>query len=172
MKKIILIFFMLLVSTMFVGCGSATNDVVRIHIRGNSNSVCDQAVKLQVRDSVVEYITPMLASCSCSDDVKKVLEENLLQIESIADNVLKGEGFCYTAKAKISYEYFPTREYDGEVFSADYYDALIVNLGSGSGDNWWCVAYPPLCFVGENDGSNNVQYKSKLLEIINEFFGR
>ena len=102
--------------------------------------------------------------------VKDIINKNLWKIESIADNVLVEEGFDYTASAKINNEYFPSRSYDGEVYPADYYDALIINLGSGSGDNWWCVAYPPLCFVGEGMG-NNIQYKSKLVEMISNFFG-
>ena len=79
--------------------------------------------------------------------------------------------FDYIANSRVSCEYFPSRNYNGTIFEADYYDALIVNLGSGEGNNWWCVAYPPLCFVGEETGGN-VVYKSKLLELINKYFGR
>ena len=69
-------------------------------------------------------------------------------------------------------EYFPTRCYDDVVLESGEYDSLIVELGSGTGDNWWCVAYPPLCFVNAtDDGTENVVYRSKLLEIIKSFFG-
>lgn len=171
MKKLIIMFLIIFSCSLFSGCG-VSNDVVRIHIRGNSNLDIDQEVKLVVRDEVVDFITPLLASCNDSSEVKEILEENLSSIENIADNVLTKCGFDYKSNASINHEYFPTREYDGEVFPADYYDALILNLGSGEGDNWWCVAYPPLCFVGEVDGSDSVRYESKLIELINKFFGR
>ena len=90
---------------------------------------------------------------------------------NIADKTLKENGFEYLSSANINNEYFPSREYDGVVFPADYYDALIVNLGNGSGNNWWCVAYPPLCFVGEDTSEDGVKYKSKILELINKFMG-
>lgn len=171
MKKLLIIFLICFSLLGFSGCDGC-NDVVRIHIRGNSNLSIDQEVKLVVRDKVVEFITPLLSTCENSSDVKNILEDNLEEIENIADGVLKDYGFEYVSTAKLNNEYFPTREYGGVVFSADYYDALILELGSGSGDNWWCVAYPPLCFVGDYDDSGEVKYKSKLVELINNFWGR
>lgn len=171
MKKLWFLIVVIFVSSfVFVGCDSNDN-IVRIHIRANSNNSCDQAIKLEVRDKVVEYITPIIAECSNSEEVKCVLGKSLCSIETIANNVLQESGFEYCANAEIRNEYFPSRSYDGMVYPADYYDALIVELGSGDGDNWWCVAYPPLCFVGDNLGDTNIQYKSKLLEMISRFFG-
>lgn len=171
--KVVCIILMVIVSIIFVGCNlSVDEDVVRIHIRANSNSVEDQGVKLKVRDKVVEFITPIIAGCSNSKDVKLCLEKNLNGIENVADDVLSCNGFYYSSNVRINNEYFPSREYNGNVFPADYYDALIIELGSGNGDNWWCVAYPPLCFVGyENETSGNIQYKSKLVELVNKYFG-
>lgn len=171
MKKLLIIVVAIISIFAFNGC-SVENSVVRIHIRANSNLDIDQEVKLDVRDKVVEFITPLIATCENSKDVKAVLEDNLSEIENVADEVLSLCGFDYVSNAKINNEYFPTREYDGVVFSADYYDALILELGSGKGDNWWCVAYPPLCFVGECNDSENIEYKSKLVELINKFIGR
>ena len=170
MKKMFSVILMIMISLIaFSGCSEEEN-ILRIHIRANSNSEYDQSVKLKVRDNVIDYITPLIAKCENCEEVKNTLNKNLGNIESIADNVLAEEGFDYTSSARINNEYFPSRSYDGEVYPADYYDALIINLGSGSGDNWWCVAYPPLCFVGEGMG-NNIQYKSKLVEMISNFFG-
>lgn len=169
MKKLLLIFLIFINVFMFTGC-SEKESVIRIHIRANSNLEEDQAIKLKVRDNVIEYITPLIADCNNSNDVKLTLENNLDTIENIANDVLVGSGFEYTSKAKINNEYFPSRMYDEVVFDSGYYDALILNLGSGTGDNWWCVAYPPLCFVGEEIGGQ-VKYKSKILELINKYFG-
>ena len=85
---------------------------------------------------------------------------------------MQGEGFDYFADATILKEYFPTRTYDDVTLYDGEYDALIINLGSAKGDNWWCLVYPPLCFVAEYDLTNsNIVYRSKLLEIIQSFFG-
>ena len=171
--KIILVFTIVVLSLFTIcGCGTNKDNVVRIHIRANSNIACDQDIKLVVRDSIVSYITPLIAGCHDSKEVIGVLSDNLSSIESVANNVLLENGFEYVSSAEITNEYFPTRQYNDYVFPADFYDALIINLGSGCGNNWWCVAYPPLCFVGTETGNANVRYKSKLVELINVFLGR
>lgn len=151
--------------------GCSEESVIRIHIRANSNQACDQSVKLLVKDEIVNYITPLIADCCNSSEVKETLTLHLSDIESVANSVLSDNGYSYVSNAEIRNEYFPTRTYEDVVFESDYYDALILELGSGKGDNWWCVAYPPLCFVGESDGSNNITYKSKIVELINKFMG-
>jgi stage II sporulation protein R len=93
-----------------------------------------------------------------------MLKNNLLEIERVANAVLKDGGFTYTCKAKLVTEEFPTRVYDGFTLEQGIYDALILELGSAKGDNWWCVVYPPLCFASPN--GKNVVYKSKIAEII------
>jgi stage II sporulation protein R len=157
---------------IFVGCGVNDKEVIRIHIRANSNSSYDQEVKLSVRDKVVDFITPLIAECLSCEEVKECLTDNLNRITDVVDCELRENGFEYQSHARINNEYFPSRKYGDKVFPADYYDALIIELGSGQGDNWWCVAYPPLCFVGyENGNIGNIQYKSKSVELINNFFG-
>lgn len=172
MKKFSFVFVLVFVAIVMVGCSNKQENIVRIHIRAHSNSSIDQSIKLQVRDNLIDYITPLIAQCDDSDGVKYVLGNNISSIKAIADNTLRDNGFDYCSTVRLDNEYFPTRNYAGQVFSANYYDALIVELGSGSGDNWWCVAYPPLCFVGEETFGDSVQYKSKILELINKYLGR
>lgn len=145
-----------------------STEFFRIHIRANSNLEEDQYVKYLIKDEVVEYLTPYLANCQSFEDVEQVLSSKIDGIQTVADNVLRENGFTYSTTAKINNEYFPTRSYAGYVLDSGYYDALILEIGEGIGDNWWCVVYPPLCFV---DTTQNVVYKSKFLEIINKFFG-
>ena len=159
----------LVLSMGIYGCSDTYRDVVRIHIRANSNEVCDQSVKLKVRDSVIDYITPIIMDAVDVEEVKCILEANIPNIVKVADKVLQEEGYEYRAIAYVDNEFFPTRVYGEYTFPADYYDALVINLGTGDGDNWWCVAYPPLCFVTEGEG--RVVYKSKIWEIINKYFG-
>ena len=82
--------------------------------------------------------------------------------------VLAANGFSYVSRAQIRREDFPSRVYEGVTLEAGIYDALIVELGSGEGANWWCVVYPPLCFAGETGA--DVQYRSRIWEIIQGFF--
>lgn len=174
MKKFItvIVLCVVLISSMFLfsSCNASLNQsYLRIHIRANSNSEKDQDIKYLIKDKLVEFITPLVASSKSKQDVENKLKCQENQIEDFIDRILKEEGFEYGSEMKINTEYFPTRTYDDVTLEADYYDALIINLGSGSGDNWWCVVYPPLCFTNQNN-MQNVVYKSKLVEIIRKFF--
>ncbi|MDE6274336.1 MAG: stage II sporulation protein R [Clostridiales bacterium] len=140
---------------------------LRVHIRANSNEACDQNVKYKVRDRVVEYLTPTVADCTTKEEAMRKIGAKLDEAARVADEVLRENGYTYGARASLRQEEFPTRVYDGVTLSAGVYDALILELGSGTGDNWWCVVYPPLCFAS---GNGNVVYKSKIAEIINKFF--
>lgn len=141
---------------------------LRVHIRANSNGAEDQAVKYEVRDGVVAYLTPVAASCQTKAEAMQAVGARLSEIEAVAERILQENGYRYGVKASLKKEEFPTRVYEDATLPAGVYDALILELGTGEGDNWWCVVYPPLCFTG---GQVNVVYKSKILEIIRTFFG-
>ncbi len=144
----------------------AACDYLRIHIRAGSNDEADQTVKYRVRDEIVEYLTPLVANCKDKAEALAAIEASLPQISRIADGVLRSRGFFYGASATLTTESFPTRAYGEYILPAGEYSSLILRLGSGSGDNWWCVVYPPLCFTGRE----NVVYKSKIKEIIDRFY--
>lgn len=141
-------------------------EYLRIHIRADSNEQDAQDVKYVVKDAVVEFLTPKLVECTTKEKAEQIINDNLENIESIANSVLKRNGFSYECNAKIATEQFPTRVYGPLTLESGFYDALILELGSGSGDNWWCVVYPPLCFT--TSGTNYV-YRSKIMDIINDF---
>ncbi len=141
-------------------------DYLRIHIRADSNEQADQAVKYHIRDKVVEYLTPLVADCSNKKAATAAVKGKLDEIAAIAKNALREQGFSYGARAELKKEKFPTRAYGEYLLPAGEYTALVLYLGSGSGDNWWCVVYPPLCFTG----GENVVYKSKIKEIIARFY--
>lgn len=172
-KKIIKIIVLILGCGIFLaGCFDSANigyseSILRIHIRANSNSIEDQEIKYDIKAMVVEYLTPIVAEINSKEDLINSLNYNKSSIENIINAKLKEQGFNYLSNMKISNELFPTRTYGEYTFEADYYDALIVELGEAKGDNWWCVVYPPLCFKSAN---TKVVYKSKILEIINQFF--
>ncbi len=144
-------------------------EYLRIHVRADSNESCAQAVKYKVKDAVVKYLTPYIAECDTKEKAKTLLTDRLKGIESVSNAVLRQNGFDYTSTASVKTEKFPTREYDGLELKGGYYDALIIELGSGKGDNWWCVVYPPLCFTGD---STPYVYRSKILDLIDRFFNK
>ena len=139
---------------------------LRIHIRADSNDPQAQAVKYTVRDEVVEYLTPLVAEYETKTEAMNGVAQNLDTIAAVATQTLHRKGFSYTATAELTVENFPTRVYADHTLPAGEYSALIIRLGSGAGDNWWCVVYPPLCFAATNA---DVVYKSKIKEIIENF---
>lgn len=143
-------------------------EYLRIHIRANSNDVGDQGVKYKVKEGVVDVLIPLLAEIESFEQAKQVMSENFDLIEETANNILAKEGFAYKAKAKIDNEYFPTRVYDNLTLEEGYYDALILNLGSGEGNNWWCLVYPAFCFT-QSQSSENAIYISKIWETIKKW---
>ncbi len=173
MKKFCIVFgflFIIILTVVLTAQPSAEKtEFLRLHVRANSDSVIDQEIKYEVKDAIVEYLMPVAASCESKEDAMAKLEDSLSGIEAVADRVLSEHGFSYRAKADLRREDFPTRVYEDVTLEAGVYDALIVELGSGEGANWWCVLYPPMCFAGEADG-NNIRYRSRIYEIIRDFF--
>lgn len=150
---------------------SAT-EYLRIHIRANSNAEHDQTVKYLVRDEIVAYLTPIVASCETKSEAKTEISLKLNELSTLATDVLNKNGYAYAGKAYLRKETFPTRVYETVTLQAGVYDAIIVELGDGAGDNWWCVVYPPLCFSGGRVTAGNIRYKSKIAEIIQNFFSK
>ena len=144
---------------------SQKTQYLRIHIRANSNSDEDQSVKYKVKDEIVEALIPLLADVESFDEAKSIVSQNFGYIEEVANKTLLDNGFFYTSSASIKNEYFPTRSYDEITLEEGYYDALILNLGSGDGDNWWCIVFPAFCFT-QTKKIDNIEYISRIWEII------
>lgn len=117
--------------------------VLRLHVVANSDSEGDQAVKLRVRDAVLQAAQPLLQDATSTDDAKRILGNSLGTLEQAANQVL--ENLPYTATVSLNRELFGTRDYQSFSLPGGYYDALRVTLGTGEGKNWWCVVYPQIC---------------------------
>lgn len=164
LSVVLISFFALLLG----GCNFSSNEsYLRIHIRANSNSQSDQSIKYEIKNVCVEYLSEYVPDCKSKDDVVDMLNNQTHSLKLIIDEFLQEKGFDYECNIKINNEFFPTRTYGDLTLEEDYYDALIINLGSGIGDNWWCVVYPPLCF----NTNSNVVYKSKIKELIDKIWG-
>jgi len=145
-------------------------DYLRIHIRANSNTSLDQSVKYEIKDTLVDFLTPYLCNVKTKDEAIEIVESLTPSINAKCNKLLRQKGFSYTANVKVNNEYFPTRNYDDVTLESGYYDAVIVELGEAEGDNWWCVMYPPLCFVNKFENNKQIKYKSKIVEWFNRIF--
>ena len=127
-------------------CGEIRQDVLRMHVIANSDSVEDQAVKLKVRDAVLEAGEDLFDGTLTAEGAEQVLESDIERLQNAAQTVLTENGFDYGVRVEIGKDYFNTRTYDGEVtLPAGEYEAVRVILGEGKGQNWWCVMFPPMC---------------------------
>lgn len=119
--------------------------VIRFHVIANSDSAEDQALKLAVRDRVLEQAQRLYPQEATLPQVQKALEGQLNTLAAAGREVVEEQGFDYPVSARLEECWFPTREYEGFALPAGNYTALRVTIGEGRGQNWWCVAFPPLC---------------------------
>ena len=143
--------------------------VLRLHVIANSDAQADQELKLQVRDGVLAQAGELLEGISSQEEAEAVLTDHLEELARTGADIVGQAGYDYPVSASLEECWFPTRVYDGVTLEAGIYDALIVELGTGEGDNWWCVIYPPLCFTAAN---GDVEYRSLIYDIIEKFFNR
>ena len=162
-------------------CGQLPRDVVRLHVVANSNGAEDQAVKLLVRDAVLEEAARWYQGAGAMEEASSQLCTHLQSIAGAARQVLGEQGVGYSATAQMTEMYFPTRDYGDFRLPAGRYRTLRVTLGEGAGKNWWCVVFPSLCLPaatqeealltlpeGERqvvEGGQDVQVKLKAVEL-------
>ena len=125
--------------------------VVRLHILANSDSEEDQALKLQVRDVVLNRAEELLRASDGRGEAEVMLREHLRELTQVAQTAIAENGYGYSVRTELANTVFPTREYEGFSLPAGNYLALRVIIGEGGGKNWWCVVFPPLCSQSSAD---------------------
>ena len=120
-------------------------ELIRLHVVAASDSEEDQALKLRVRDAVVESLQQNMENIADADQAKAYLQENLPKIEALANQVLRSAGCPDLATVSLQLEEFTTRYYDTFALPAGIYESLRITIGDGAGQNWWCVVFPSLC---------------------------
>lgn len=150
------------------------DSIFRLHIIANSNSAEDQAVKLEVRDAVLEYEAENLDAVSAAKTREELMAHGAELLE-IIEGVLRSNGFDYGAQMLVGTFPFPDREYNGVLYPAGDYDAFRVILGDGAGENWWCVMFPPLCILksdnGKIDTDETIEFESVFVKLFKLLFG-
>lgn len=168
-----------------------SNNFFRLHILANSDSEFDQVLKLKVRDNIIKYMELQDFSGSSKEDVINSVQANLAKYQEIAEETIKDTGYNYSVSVNVGNFYFPTKEYGNLSLPSGYYDALRIEIGEAKGQNWWCVMFPPLCFVDETKETidnyktrenleineelevkeeNKIVFKSKILEGLKKLF--
>ena len=132
------------------------NELLRLHVVANSDSQEDQAVKLRVRDAVVESLREEMAKITDFEQARAYIQENLPKIQRVANDCLEALGFEGNAVVSLGKEVFDTRYYDTFTLPAGVYEALRITIGAGEGKNWWCVVFPTLCLPATSDGFEDV----------------
>ncbi|MDR1537486.1 MAG: stage II sporulation protein R [Clostridiales bacterium] len=144
---------------------SIAKEVLRFHVLANSDEEKDQELKLKVRDGVLETFKEGLSMSSSVDETRKFLSARLNDIEARAEEIVLENGYSYKVSASLSHDFFPTKTYGDITFPPGSYEALRLVIGEGEGKNWWCVMFPPLCFVDVTKGKTTDESKSQLQSI-------
>lgn len=158
-------------------------NLIRFHVLANSDSVKDQAVKLKVRDAIVSYLTPYLKDVSDATVARQIIMEQHDCLIHIAQQVLIANGANYSVQIEHGIFEFPIKTYGNLTLPAGKYEAVRVLLGNAEGKNWWCVLFPPLCFIDvtnaaaipagnsigkESNQTDGIEFKWKIAEIWSE----
>ncbi len=166
MKKIIIILFIGIVISIGINEKEKIlipKDAIRFRIIGNSNKLEDQTLKLEIKDKVEKELYQIIGNSNNIEDARNKIKNNLDKIDNIVSN--------YNVQYDISYgnNYFPIKEYKGIKYDAGNYESLVITLGSGEGNNWWCVLFPPLCLLDEEEDISDVEYDLYAKKLINNF---
>jgi stage II sporulation protein R len=127
-------------------------EAIRLRILANSDKGSDQELKRQVRDAVNAKITVWVQDLTSIDDARSVIKSKLPEIQATAESVVKQRGVNQAVKVKFGKVQFPTKLYGEFLYPAGEYEAILITLGEGKGANWWCVLFPPLCFLDFSNG--------------------
>lgn len=168
MKKIIvLLFFITVLISLTSGNTSGIlipSDAIRFRIIANSNSLEDQTTKINIRKEIEPVFAEILESLTSKEETKKLINQNIPRFEEIIES--------YNVEYSIDYgnNFFPEKEYKGIIYPAGNYESLVITLGSGLGENWWCVLFPPLCLLeASEEESANTNYTFYIKEVLEKF---
>ena len=145
-----------------------SNSVFRLHVIANSDSEEDQNLKYKVRDNLISYMNTICANTKTKEEAIKIANDHKEDFYEIAKNTIISNGYNYDVSVEIGNFEFPTKTYGDISLPSGYYDALRVKIGKAQGQNWWCVMFPPLCFVNISSGIVPDESKEDLKENLSD----
>lgn len=144
------------------------DSAIRIRILANSNTDYDQEIKNEVKENIQKYMYDLLKDSKNISEAESIINNNLNKIDSKVGATLHSLDYNLPYNVNFGLNYFPKKIYKGIEYDEGYYESLLITLGEGKGDNWWCVLFPPLCLI-EAEESTEVEYKSFIKEIIDKY---
>ncbi len=172
MKKTIILILLIISIYIFIGYKFSDIEIpeeaLRIRILANSNSDYDQTVKNNVKEEIQDYVYNLLKDTKDINEARKIINSNLNSISLLTSKNLESQNYNLPFKINFGLNYFPKKEYKGIKYKEGYYESLLITLGSGKGDNWWCVLFPPLCLL-EAEESTEVEYTTVVSEILKKY---
>ena len=176
MKKIIIL-CLSFISILYVTSNIVSSEVIipdeaiRFRVIGNSNTVYDQNIKIQIRNILQNEILTLLGDSKDINTSREIIAEHQEALYKLVKEKLDELGYDKDFKIDYGYNYFPKKEYKGVMYKEGYYESLVVTLGEGNGDNFWCVLFPPLCLIESNDDNvTEVEYSFFIKDIIDKYF--
>lgn len=158
--------------------------LIRLHVLANSDSPSDQNLKLSVRDAIIRYLSPLLENIKDPDEARDIILEQKLNLINLASKTLLAQGAYYPVDVEVGVFDFPLKTYGDIVVPAGRYEAVRILIGEAGGANWWCVLFPPLCFIDESKVvrttdnpeiqsemqivSDKIEFRFKIAELIRE----
>ena len=170
MKKI---FILIMIGFILISNVKADNyiipkEAIRLRVIANSNTDYDQEIKMKVKDLLEIKMYNLLKDIKGVEIARKLINNNIDDIKNDIDYLLEKENYNLGYDLNFGNNFFPTKEYKGVIYEEGYYESLVVTLGKGEGDNWWCVLFPPLCLL-EAEENEEVEYKFFIQELIEKY---
>ena len=165
---LILFIFISAISYVSAVSNNIANGVFRLHVIANSDSPEDQNLKYIVRDELIKYMNTLAKDCNSKQEVIEIAKNNISNFENIAKKTIQDNGFHYNVTVEIGNFDFPTKTYGDITLPAGTYDSLKIKIGKSEGQNWWCVMFPPLCFVDVTTGIVPEESKKEMKEAMPE----
>lgn len=169
MKKIIIVMSIIILVLMInkEDYYIIPKEAIRLRIIANSNNIEDQYIKNKVKENINKEIENILTTTTIEESRNKI-KENIEKIDKTIRNTLKEEGYNYKYKISYGQNYFPEKIYKNVKYEEGNYESLVITLGKGEGNNWWCVLFPPICVIEETE-TKDIEYKSYIKEIITKY---
>lgn len=140
------------------------DEIIRFHVLANSDTEEDQALKIKVRDRVIKEMSSKFNSSDNIDDAREIMLDSIEEVNAIAKEVIEENGYNYDVRSELSRENFPDKMYGDTLYPQGEYEAFRILIGEANGQNWWCVMFPPLCFVDETKQAVNSDKTKETLE--------
>ena len=171
MKKLILVILLVLGIYFTIGHVSSLvipPDALRIRVIANSDSDYDQQVKEIVKDNIQYKMYELLKNTKGVEEARRIINNNLTYIDEEVRLTLMKLNYELGYDINFGLNYFPSKEYKGITYEEGYYESLVITLGEGKGENWWCVLFPPLCLI-EGHENEEVEYTSFVKELLEKY---